>query len=780
LKAALGDTPDDTLWDQVYRAVRPVEEEPQCLSRSPHKFQVFIIDITLTYSDSVAHSELRALREGLEATFKDPHNAFPLLQRFIKECWLDFKKRSDKYLAPYTSLVQSSGYGKTRLAVEWTRRFPGESAYICLRLNHESGYPPGTPLAQKLLQQALDASPEHPLIVERLRKVLCAIRVVFSSISDKEKNLWDAEKSSPLWDKVDQTVQNMTDVPQQCSDQNMFVLFLDEANNLANLSERQEFKGKDAWMPFRLFRRALDSSGVFCVMLGTNSKLTNFHPTRDHDDSARNLDKELFSPFIVSGFTDINVESPKLEQDAPLSEVFRLGRPLWDLYIGKEPGSLAPVVSLARGKLLRGRREPACSDAERVAIACVRLSLDVGIFTELAHDLVAGHMATLLAVDSPRRYLLLSYASEPVLGEAAAQLWNSVTNGDRYWQKEILPALVRLSQHNTVSIGEKGELVARLLLLLAVDKANPASQVASEPENGPYYSQPVPLIKFLAELANVARDGDDGRSADLETGLLKNATIRLTHFIALRTTPTMRTLQLLWSRCAGGAMPTGHVGADIIIPLQLSDRTLSCILVQVKNQVSTANFVLAASDRLLPDNVFSDSDLAALPVIVRILMQLGSTREEEAKFLQGSTSQHNLRHRRSADRKHLDPLVLYGLSGSVYRCLEDLPSTAMTHLKMLARPPYNLDSWTQPRYEWKTKLAKAGLPVVYDEAAQETGDVDMEDAAQVGGSPGVHPQDEHSESEVAVAPSGRGTGRGTGRGAGRGTGRGRRRRRKRA
>jgi hypothetical protein len=43
----------------------------------------------------------------------------------------------------------------------------------------------------------------------------------------------------------------------------------------------------------------------------------------------------MLSPFIVSGFADINVESPKQEQNAPLSDVFRLGRPLWNLYIEK-------------------------------------------------------------------------------------------------------------------------------------------------------------------------------------------------------------------------------------------------------------------------------------------------------------------------------------------------------------------------------------------------------------------------------------------------------------
>jgi hypothetical protein len=200
-------------------------------------------------------------------------------------------------------------------------------------------------------------------------------------------------------------------------------------------------------------------------------------------------------------------------------------------------------------------------------------------------------------------------------------------------------------------------------------------------------------------------------------------------------------------------MPTGHIGANIIIPLQLSDRTLSCILVQVKNQVRNASFVLAASDLLLPKKVFDGSDLADLPTIVRILMQLGC-RKEEAKFLQGPTSRYSFRKpSRHLDHKHPDPLVLYGLSDSVYPCLKGLSPTAIAHLKILLHPPHDLKSWSQA--QWQTDLSMASLPIVYDKVAQKTGDVDMEKAPQVGESSGVHPEDEHAGSEVGVDPNGR-------------------------
>jgi len=136
----------------------------------------------------------------------------------------------------------------------------------------------------------------------------------------------------------------------------------------------------------------------------------------------------------------------------------------------------------------------------RLAIATVRLSLFVGPSTDLAHKLIAGHMAILFAVDLSRQCLLTSYPPEPVLGEAAALIWNTAfksreKGGGRYWETAIMPALVQLKL-GTALLGWTGELVARLLLLLAVDRTKTTSKAH-------YFSDPLPLSALLAELANL-------------------------------------------------------------------------------------------------------------------------------------------------------------------------------------------------------------------------------------------------------------------------------------
>jgi hypothetical protein len=72
-------------------------------------------------------------------------------------------------------------------------------------------------------------------------------------------------------------------------------------------------------------------------------------------------------------------------------------------------------------------------------------------------------------------------------------------------------------------------------------------------------------------------------------------------------------------------MPAGHKGANIGILLQLSDGTLSYILVQAENRGNNSGY-LAAAEGLLPKRVFEEgSDLARLPATVGIIMQLGSS-----------------------------------------------------------------------------------------------------------------------------------------------------------
>ena len=84
-----------------------------------------------------------------------------------------------------------------------------------------------------------------------------------------------------------------------------------------------------------------------------------------------------------------------------------------------------------------------------------------------ATELVADHMATLLATDNERKSMLVAYVAEPKSAIAAAQAWNSET----YFVNEMIPALQYALITGAVSQGSRGELVSQIVWLLAFDRA---------------------------------------------------------------------------------------------------------------------------------------------------------------------------------------------------------------------------------------------------------------------------------------------------------------------
>ena len=120
-----------------------------------------------------------------------------------------------------------------------------------------------------------------------------------------------------------------------------------------------------------------------------------------------------------------------------------------------------------------------------------------------------------------------SYPSEPILAEAAASIWS------RHRQKDGVLAIPRMLERHLatplIDKGERGELVARLILTLAYDAAVRRYQ-------GTLHTCAVPFESFLQELFgdtnyeriadNKPDDGDDTfRDA------FKNAYVRFTHFV---------------------------------------------------------------------------------------------------------------------------------------------------------------------------------------------------------------------------------------------------------
>jgi hypothetical protein len=125
------------------------------------------------------------------------------------------------------------------------------------------------------------------------------------------------------------------------------------------------------------------------------------------------------------------------------------------------------------------------------ALLAPRISLTIGPYTSEASKLIASHLAVLTRTDSDRHFLQTVYPSEPILAEASARLIY-----DSGWAGP-LSALVHYVRSGIVEAGFKGELMTKIVCLMAMDKALGRKAVRSDRWR---FSQPITVSEFLNHL----------------------------------------------------------------------------------------------------------------------------------------------------------------------------------------------------------------------------------------------------------------------------------------
>ncbi|KAG8881431.1 hypothetical protein FRB98_004366 [Tulasnella sp. 332] len=225
-----------------------------------------------------------------------------------------------------------------------------------------------------------------------------------------------------------------------------------------------------------------------------------------------------------------------------ISEEFliKFGRPLW--YTRYQHGDAAVksgILRFAREKLTRlsGRRENRTLDNDAVlAVLSIRLLMDFEVRREAARlkeaKLVEGYMRVAFSVTAHREYFWSRTPSEPILADAAALEMGNWTGVDGVASK-----LSTHLQSGLISKEHRGELVARLLLVLAYDRAILRHYETKSATPAFLYSSGCPLEIFLTELFGEkgARTILDSKPDNVQDGAtlktaFANAWGRFTHF----------------------------------------------------------------------------------------------------------------------------------------------------------------------------------------------------------------------------------------------------------
>ena len=499
--------------------------------------------------------------------------------------------------------------------------------YICLRPEQSSGFPARTSRAEQALFGNLQTVKNRGEYVETLKKrltLLCenALKLKSQLVEEAESPvesssahadetdeviksaLFPSERLTQLWtleENVSDTLAHRQASPpdaQAHRKSSPMILALDEARELLlpvkELGVSKFRLLREALREFSLPRAETSKYGLIAVFVDTNSKIHNFTPNLQDDHSAREgvkMDEidyknlRLFHPFLIGETFDLHLNE---QVDEDLSavigsrEYLNAGRPLVSMECSSD---------FLQRKLLGGTAT--ITPETSLGVVLCRVAAFVCPRHSLAVDLVAGHMATLLACDKERKGILSTYVAEPKLAIAAAKLWNE---HERFIPRHGIPALQSALASGALSQGIRGEIAGQILLLLAFDAA---CRTASAE-----YGDCVDLMVVLEQLL------PSGCNVDLKQVVpasLRSAKVACCQFVQLAHEFNSKTRILLAERHCGACFREGHRGADAVIPILAREHGF--LMIQFKNLSSCqthCGYSSIACEELLPSKVFAD------------------------------------------------------------------------------------------------------------------------------------------------------------------------------
>ncbi|KAG9290814.1 hypothetical protein G9A89_010962 [Geosiphon pyriformis] len=280
--------------------------------------------------------------------------------------------------------------------------------------------------------------------------------------------------------------------------------------------------------------------------------------------------------------------------------------------------------------------------------------------------------------------------------------------------------------------GYRGELVARLLLMIAWDHATRDRDISPHLGNLGYskefVSRPIRVKEFLISLFGQENYDEHIQSFPQK---LANGLLAFTHFIPVTYTPNQTQLRTLFIRFAAVICKRNQAGVDLIIPVLLdwdgsspiSVDSMSYFLIQVKNwsKVYDAHWPSSATSKLSREFVYKGKTTEENQnPYLSLYLQLGAPEPALDSFYIESFPAFNTKLQKKARleaEKAGKAKAQYCLSGLgldkiLYRCLDKLSDDDISILKQL------LCAWPDPlklaKHENVKSLLRSMMPLVYE------------------------------------------------------------------
>ena len=442
-----------------------------------------------------------------KAQKEEYHDNWRNLDRFslyLTDCVAKHVK-GHNYLAPYGSLNQSSGHGKSRLAIEYGYR---KGPLIYISLGSDGCYPPGNPQFIDLFRYAkdvdgmtgllcfifftaitklLDIIMKYPGSSEEIDRKILVEFMTAQDIYNKKSDFFPAVPLMHTWESIAQ-VKGL--LKQLAAKFKFVVLSIDESSRLLETSSDSDEQ------IFLLYRRsmnridkAIDDSEckIFGTLSSTASKISNFTGSNRTDPSLRKIPKLppklLHPPFYAVNNTDIYFMqlAKKFPHEKWAEEwffdfaiFFLIGRALWHITLlsnRDKQQKVTDAILLAQAKMIGGRdvsefvKNP-CKEA-KLALLLVRVPLTLGRNAGVTEELIASYMKTITSISEDREVFFASYHNDPILAYASEQLSRTYFS--------LRPAALLESVHEliltgSISTGDLGEQALALMYTVARDQ----------------------------------------------------------------------------------------------------------------------------------------------------------------------------------------------------------------------------------------------------------------------------------------------------------------------
>ncbi|KAI5066409.1 hypothetical protein GOP47_0019033 [Adiantum capillus-veneris] len=380
-----------------------------------------------------------------------------------------------EWYAPLVALVQSSGWGKSRLMCQlWRKGF--YVFYLSCMAEKQTGFPRQTRKLADIMQSPKSSGATFVALVASVIAVLnkhARNMTCEQWIQAQEKDDGIQEEVLNVYNQKLPTITQYDKLERSKAEAQFELCFKKEIDQckvklLLCIDEAGELGDN-----FVTFRRSLRSipqgKSFFTVVLGTDRKVADLAAAAADDASAR---VRLVNPYHV------------------YHPLYLIGRPLWAAYYDsvEETNKLNATIQFSKMKLL-GRNIDTTEAGWvtrdiAVAVFASLVGVQVVAWGSLPQKLVAKHMRTIVNISKDRRRVYTAAAAERVLAAAAAELLHAHNDA---FLGDFLTKMIEVFEDGLVFEGVRGEVVARIIILLAMHEC---TQKAN-------YTQPVTLATFL-------------------------------------------------------------------------------------------------------------------------------------------------------------------------------------------------------------------------------------------------------------------------------------------